>query len=91
MIGWLEKEARETVSRIAQQKNSDLYTMDRTTEAHLPITNLSGSYQRKNAALAQRAFELLGKKFPVTKTKVCRALQTVDFPGVGRRFHPIQS
>ena len=81
MIGWLEKEARETVSRIAQQKNSDLYTMDRTTEAHLPITNLSGSYQRKNAALAQRAVELLGKKFPVTKIKVCRALQTVDFPG----------
>ena len=45
MIGWLEKEARKQSQGLP--KNSDLYTMDRTTEAHLPITNLSGSYQRK--------------------------------------------
>ena len=81
VVGWLEKEAREEVFRVASQKNAEVHDMEGTKDIHLPITNLTGSYQRKNAALAQLAVEILDRKFPVAGTKVSHALQAVEFPG----------
>jgi dihydrofolate synthase/folylpolyglutamate synthase len=81
VVGWLEKEARDEVLTIAGEKKAEIYRMDEWGGSALPSTNLKGSFQQKNAAIAQQAAELLNHKFPLSKSKVQQSLLTVEFPG----------
>lgn len=81
VVGWMEKEAEEIICRIAREKSAALFLMERMQQSELPLTNLTGSFQRKNAALAYQATDLLNPKFPVDERKVKNALQWVKFPG----------
>ena len=47
----------------------------------LPKTNLTGAYQRWNAAVATYATEILKKKFPIDSIKTAPILQSVKWSG----------
>jgi len=86
LIGKLPQEAESTIRRIAQERSAALYSItDRfPNEAELPKTNLTGGFQRWNAALAVYATELLGNKFPIQSLD---ALKKVEWAG---RWQTIQ-
>ena len=83
LIGKLREEAESVVRRIANEKNSTLYSVrERFPDAEkLPKTNLVGSFQRWNAAVATYATEILNKKFPVDLPRTASILKTVQCPG----------
>ncbi len=80
VVGWLEKEAKKEVESIARKKNAPLYLMDEIKKNH-PSTNLSGSFQRKNAAIALKTVELLTEFLPVDRKTTEDAFGKVHFPG----------
>jgi dihydrofolate synthase/folylpolyglutamate synthase len=81
VVGWLEKKALDEVVQKAEKKKAPLHLMEKESGPTLPETNLHGSFQQKNAALARRATELLQPLLPVQKPKVVSALKTVQYPG----------
>ena len=83
LIGKLRKEAESAIRRIAKEKNCTLYSVrERFSDAgKLPETNLSGSFQRWNAAVATYATEILDKVLPVDSVKTPSILRTVQWPG----------
>ena len=85
LTGRLPEEAEAVVREIAAERDSTLYTLrDRfPSESTLPQTNLSGSFQRWNAALAVYATELLSEHFPIQSTA---GLQQIDWPGRWQRI-----
>ena len=83
LTGWLKPEANQVVERIAREQGapfSSLASRDESKEP-LPRTNLAGSYQRRNAALAIRASEILNERFPVDPEKAVAALTQVRLEG----------
>lgn len=80
LIGNLPSCAEEVIQKIATQQNAPFYSISHFQE-ELPSTNLFGSYQRKNAALALRSTELLEKKFPIESKFTKRGLNSVQIPG----------
>ena len=79
LIGCLPEEAEAVMRATAKERGSPLYAVkDRFTEATLPQTNLTGGFQRWNAAVAVYATELLAERFPVESTG---ALKAIDWPG----------
>ena len=89
LIGKLRAEAELVIRQIAQQKNCALYSVrERFPDiGTLPETNLSGSFQQWNAAVAPYATEILNKKFPVDSVKNPSILRKVQWPG---RWQSIQ-
>ena len=85
LIGRLPAEAEAVVRQIAAERGSTVYALrDRfPDESSLPQTNLSGSFQRWNAALAVYATELLADRFPIQSTA---GLQQIDWPGRWQRI-----
>jgi dihydrofolate synthase/folylpolyglutamate synthase len=81
VVGWLDKKALDEVIQVAEKKKAPLYLMEEEGRLTLPETNLHGSFQQQNAALAQRATELLHPVLPVEKPKVLVALKTVQYSG----------
>lgn len=83
LTSWLEPAANEVVERIAQGLGAPFETLAnwRPSSAELPETNLFGEYQRRNAALAKRAVEILSEKFPVEGEKVGCGLRQVKLQG----------
>lgn len=81
VVGWLKQAAREVVIEYASKLNSPIHLLDEETGLELPQTNLSGSFQRRNAALAQKTVQLLNPTFPVEQPIIEEALLTVKFPG----------
>ena len=81
VVGWLEKKALDEVVQAAEIKKAPLYLMEEESGLTLPETNLHGTFQQQNAALALRATELLQPLLPVQKSKVVSALKTVQYPG----------
>ena len=81
LTGWLETEAMDVVSKVAQKQNASLHTIPLIDPSHFPTTNLKGSFQKRNAALAHQAVEILQARFPVDEKKARKALQSVHFPG----------
>jgi len=81
LTGWLPAEAMEVVTQVAQQQNAKLHQIRSQDSTHFPSTNLSGSFQQRNASLAYQATCILEKLFPVEQRKVEQALQSVRFPG----------
>jgi len=83
LTGWLEPSANQVVERIAQGRGAPFETLANLSpsSAELPETNLFGEYQRRNAALAKRAVEILSEKFPVDEEKVGCGLRQVNLQG----------
>ena len=83
LTGWLKPEANRVVERIARRQGSPFCSLASWNESHepLPHSNLTGAYQRRNAALAIRATEILKEKFPVDSRKSAVALTQVRLKG----------
>ena len=83
LIGKLCKESESVVRQVAQERNCTLYSV-RERFPHietLPKTNLAGSFQRWNAAVAIYATEILNQRFPVDSTKTISTLRAIQWPG----------
>jgi len=80
LIGKLPAAAEKIIRQIADERGCQLYSvLDRFTHIDaLPTTNLAGSFQRWNAAVAIYASEILAARFPLQTTD---ALQQIDWPG----------
>lgn len=80
LLGQLPTEAEEVIRGIAAERQSPVYALsERFSEpAQLPATNLSGSYQARNAALAIYATEILQKQFPISNYQ---ALSQIEWDG----------
>ena len=83
LTGWLVPMANRVVERIASERSAPFETLAHLSpsSAELPETNLFGEYQRRNAALAKRAVEILSEKFPVNEVKVEYGLRQVKLQG----------
>jgi len=83
LTGWLKPKANHVVERIAHEKGAPFCSLAARDESKepLPKTNLVGAYQKKNAALAIRATEILEENFPVDSGKSYSALTEVRLKG----------
>lgn len=83
LIGKIPEAAESIIRKYAEERNSKPYSVrERFTDIEtLPETNLAGSFQRWNAAVATYATEILDKKFPVDSAKTPSILQTIKWPG----------
>jgi dihydrofolate synthase/folylpolyglutamate synthase len=83
LTGWLKPKANHVVERIAHEKGAPFCSLAARDESKepLPETNLVGAYQKKNAALAIRATEILEQNFPVDSGKSYSALTEVHLKG----------
>lgn len=83
LTGWLKPKANHVVERIAHEKGAPFGSLAARDESKepLPETNLVGVYQKKNAALAIRATEILEENFPVDSGKAYSALTEVRLKG----------
>jgi dihydrofolate synthase/folylpolyglutamate synthase len=81
LVSKLEQEAEEVIRSVAEKKNANFYSLNNLGMKKLPYTNLSGSYQKRNAALALHATELLREKIPVDGDLVKKGLQNVRIEG----------
>ena len=80
VTGWLEPSAMAKISSVAANQKAPLHKLDKRVE-DCPTTNLYGSFQRRNAALALQVVKLLGRLFPVEDIMVHEALLHVELPG----------
>ena len=80
VIGCLTKEARIEVESIARKKNAPLHFIEECKNNY-PSTNLSGAFQRTNAAIASKTTELLNELLPVDRKTTMEALRQIYFPG----------
>jgi dihydrofolate synthase/folylpolyglutamate synthase len=89
LIGKLPAEAEAVVRKVATDKDCPIYSVrERFPDVGaLPETNLSGSFQRWNAATAVTATEILGERFPIKPELTAPALQAIHWPG---RWETIQ-
>ncbi|MEC7487940.1 MAG: folylpolyglutamate synthase/dihydrofolate synthase family protein [Verrucomicrobiota bacterium] len=80
LIGNVAPSAEAILRSLAKERDSPVYSIhDRYKNPALrPHTNLSGDYQRWNAATAIYATEILSEKFPLQPSD---ALSNVDWPG----------
>ena len=81
LIGNLPTCAHEIVQKIAFQQDAPFYTISHLKEEKYPKTNLVGSYQIRNAALAFQSTELLEQTFPIQSNLTGKGLNTVNIPG----------
>ncbi len=80
ITGWLPPVAISRIASIAAKKNAPLHELN--IEANqCPKTNLQGSFQRRNAALAVHAVNILNPLFPVEKKDCQEGLLHVNLPG----------
>lgn len=89
LIGKLPAEAEAIVRKIAKDKGCAVTSVrERFPDVDtLPETNLSGSFQRWNAATAVTATEILSERFPIDASRTATALQRIYWPG---RWETIQ-
>jgi dihydrofolate synthase/folylpolyglutamate synthase len=81
LIGNLPTCAHEVVQKIAFQQDAPFYTISHLKEEKYPKTNLVGSYQIRNAALAFQSTELLEQTLPIQSNLTSKGLNTVNIPG----------
>ncbi len=81
LTGWLPKCTRGIFEEFARELKSPLNTVEDWPEKKWPNTNLQGAYQKRNAALALRATEILSDDLPVRNELVQRGLNKVFIPG----------
>lgn len=80
VFGWLEKEAENEIVQVARERGCDLIRADQNS-SDLPETNLRGSFQKRNAALAFAVAKQLNARFPVLEKRVFQALKRVRLSG----------
>lgn len=79
LIGCLPEEAEVVMRATAKERGCEVFSVrDRFLDDELPDTNLSGDFQRWNAAVAVYATELLADRFPVRSID---GLQSIHWPG----------
>lgn len=82
LTGWIPREAEKVMMEKAKISGSEYYTLSGSPkEKNLPETNLAGFHQKRNAALALRAAELIQDKFPLNHQKSRKALCSVKLRG----------
>ena len=67
LIGSLPVCASGVVEKIAEERDTLVSVIDESKHESFPSTNLKGSYQRQNAAIALRASEMLENEITVKK------------------------
>ncbi|HCR29488.1 MAG TPA: bifunctional folylpolyglutamate synthase/dihydrofolate synthase, partial [Opitutae bacterium] len=82
VIGKLPNEAKEAVSRVCEKRGSPLISIEESYpgEESYPETNLSGGYQRINAATATVSARTLSERFKVDENRCLEALKEVNWP-----------
>jgi len=84
LIGRLPAEAEAVIRAKAESQGARVYSVRERFERNpLPETNLAGSFQRWNAAVAVYATEILAQAFPVASLE---ALRQIDWPGRWQRL-----
>ena len=79
LIGKLPQVSQAMIKEKAHDLGSECYTLESYSKTHpLPTTNLDGTYQKQNAALASYATGILTQRFPIQDT---RALNQVEWKG----------
>jgi len=89
VIGWLEPEAEAVVRAVARERGSEVHSAAAVFGPEgeaLPATNLEGSFQQRNAAVATLAVRVLSERFPVDASAVREGLRAVDWPGRWQRL-----
>ncbi len=88
LIGKLRNEAESVIRRIANERKSPLYSIrERFPNTNkLPETNLVGSFQKWNAAVATYATEILSKEFSVDSFRTASILKTIRWAGRWQTF-----
>ncbi|MFT4901546.1 MAG: dihydrofolate synthase/folylpolyglutamate synthase [Lentimonas sp.] len=83
IIGRLPPEAEAVIRGVAAERGCAVHSVVEhyPDPKKLPQTNLAGSFQRWNAAVAQLASELLNDRFPVNTAKSAEALQSIQWAG----------
>ena len=82
VTGWLAESANHLVQEIALEKKAPFFTLAKeSAKENLPITNLKGEHQQRNAALAVKVTQILQQKFPVKETNVKQGLNQVKLDG----------
>lgn len=83
IIGKLPAAAEAVVRAVATEKGCPLTSVRERfpNDAGLPKTNLGGSFQRCNAAVAIIATEILSERFAIQPALTAPALQNIYWPG----------
>ena len=82
ITGWIPREAEDVIREKAKENSSEFYSLSgESKERNLPDTNLAGFHQKRNAALALRAVELIQHKFPINHERTRDALCSVKLRG----------
>jgi len=81
LIGSLPLCASGVIEKIAEERGAPVSGIDEMKYESFPSTNLKGSYQRQNAAIALRASEMLENEIPVNKDLCIEALKKVKMVG----------
>jgi len=84
VIGHLPEEAEVVMRQRATELGCPLYAVKEHFGEdldHYPVTNLTGDYQRINAATAVLTLEVLGKRFAISDEQRATALQNVSWAG----------
>ena len=86
VTGWLEPEAEQSILEVALHRNAPVHLLNNLSEDEFPKTNLEGSFQRRNGALACKVSELLESSFSLVSEKTHSALQKVSLAGRWQKF-----
>ena len=79
LIGNLPDISKSIIKNKANDLKTECYTLENYLEKEsLPTTNLEGTYQKQNAALASYATEILDQHFPIKNTD---GLNNVEWKG----------
>lgn len=83
LMGKICDDAESIIRQIAEENDCVLYSVRKRFPKieELPETNLVGSLQRWNAAIAAYTTEILNNTFPVDPTKTFPVLKTIQWPG----------
>jgi dihydrofolate synthase/folylpolyglutamate synthase len=80
VTGWLPSAAISRISVTASRENAPLHELNMEI-AQCPQTNLQGSFQRRNAALASHAVNILNPLLPIENKTSQKGLLQVNLPG----------
>ena len=81
VLGWLPEEAEFAIREVAEERGCQVISVPERVGMNLPDTSLTGSFQRRNGAVALTVCELLAQTFLLDLAKCRDALLDVCWPG----------
>ncbi len=84
VAGLLEPEAMNAIRRLCEERGCELFCVEDRFGSEIssyPATNLHGSYQRINAAIAMTVAEVVQQRFGLDLEKARESLRDVAWPG----------